>query len=144
MVGRVRRARREIDEEGFVRDQRLLLRNPGHRLVGHVLNEMIALFGCFLGLDRIGALVERRIPLVRLAADETVEIFETAAARRPGVERSHRARLPYRDFVAFAELRRRVAVELRVRASGEIVLGSTELYPGAPVATSVMPPMPAE
>ena len=65
-------------------------RNPGHRLVGHVLNEMIALFGCFLGLDRIGALVERRIPLVRLAADETVEIFETAAARRPGVERSHR------------------------------------------------------
>src|ERR1700722_19770378 len=31
-----------------------------------------------------------------------------------------------------------------VRASGEIVLGSTELYPGAPVAISVMPPMPAE
>ncbi len=31
-----------------------------------------------------------------------------------------------------------------VRASGDIVLGSTELYPGAPVAISVMPPMPAE
>jgi hypothetical protein len=35
-------------------------------------------------------------------------------------------------------------LSVRVRASGEIVLGSTELYPGAPVAISVMPPMPAE
>src|SRR5262249_25078060 len=32
----------------------------------------------------------------------------------------------------------------RVRASGEKVLGSTELEPGAPVAISVMPPMPQE
>ena len=31
-----------------------------------------------------------------------------------------------------------------VRASGDIVFGSTELYPGAPVAISVMPPIPAE
>src|SRR5208282_5107593 len=31
-----------------------------------------------------------------------------------------------------------------VRAIGDAVLGRTELYPGAPVAISVMPPMPAE
>src|SRR5271155_1508946 len=110
MVGGVRRARREVDEEGLVRSQRLLLRNPGHRLVGHVPHEVIALFGRFLGFDRIGALVYRRVPLVRLPADETVEIFETAAACGPGVERPDRARLPNRHFVAFAELRRRVAV----------------------------------
>ena len=52
------------------------------------------------------------IPLVVLAADEAVEVLEPAAAGRPGVERARRARLPDRHLVAFAELRRRVAIEL--------------------------------
>ena len=81
-------------------------------LVGHVLHEVVALFGRLLRLDRRGALVERRIPLVGLAADEAVEVLEAAAARGPGVERPDRARLPHRHFVALAELRRVVAVEL--------------------------------
>jgi hypothetical protein len=51
--------------------------------------------------------------LVRLAADETIEIFETAAAGRPSVERPNRTCLPHRHFVAFAELRRRVTVEFQ-------------------------------
>ena len=105
MVGRVGRAGREVDEERLVGRQRLLLRDPGHGLVGHVLHEVVALFGRLLGLDRRGALVERRVPLVRLAADEAVEVFEAAAARGPGVERPDRARLPHRHFVALAELR---------------------------------------
>jgi Sulfatase len=98
VVGGVRRAWREVNEEGFVRCQRLLLRNPGHGLVSHVLHEVIALFGRLLWFDRRGALVQRRIPLVRLAADETVKIFEPAAARWPGVKRPHRARLPHRHL----------------------------------------------
>ena len=86
VVRRVRRAGREVHEERLVREQRLLLTDPGHGLVGHVLDEVIALFGCLLHLDRRRALVQRRIPLVRLAADEAVEVLEAAAAGRPGVE----------------------------------------------------------
>ena len=55
----------------------------------------------------------RRVVLVRLAADEAVEVLEAAAARRPVVERAHRARLPDRHLVALAELRGRVAVQLQ-------------------------------
>ena len=88
-------------------------RDPVDRLVGHVLDEVVALFGRLRRLDRRRALVERRVPLVGLAADEAVEIFEAAAAGRPLVERPDRARLPHRHFVALAELRRRVAVELQ-------------------------------
>ncbi len=74
---------------------------------------MVALFGRLLHLDRRGALVERRVPLVGLAADEAVEVLEAAAAGGPGVERPDRARLPHRHFVALAELRRGVAVQLQ-------------------------------
>ena len=87
MVRRVGGAGREVDEEGLVRRQRLLLRDPGHGLVGHVLHEVIALFGRLLRLDRRRAFVERGVPLVGLAADEAVEVLEAAAAGRPGVER---------------------------------------------------------
>ena len=113
VVRRVGRAGREIDEEGLVGRQRLLLRDPGHRLVGHVRHEVVALFRRLFRLDRRGALVQRRIPLVRLAADEAIEVLEAAAARGPCVERPDRARLPHRHFVAFAELRRGVAIELQ-------------------------------
>ena len=106
-------AGREIDEERLVRRQRPLLPDPVHGLVGHVLHEVVALFGRCLRLDRRRAFVERRIPLVRLAADEAVEILEAAAACRPGVERPDGARLPNRHLVAFAELRRRVTVEFQ-------------------------------
>ena len=113
VVRRVGRARREVDEERLVGDERLLLADPADRLVGHVLHEVIALFGRLLHFDRRGALVERGIPLMRLAADEAVEVLEAAAARRPGVERAGRARLPHRHFMALAELRRGVAVQLQ-------------------------------
>ena len=111
MVRRVGRAGSEVGEERLVRHQRLLLPEPRDRLVGHVLHEVVALFGRLLGLDRDGALVDGGVVLVRLAADEAVEVLE-AAARRPVVERAHRARLPDRHLVALAELRGRVAVEL--------------------------------
>ena len=106
-------AGREVGEERLVGRQRLLLRDPGHGLVGHVLHEVVALFGRLLWIDRRGAFVDRRVPLVRLAAEEAIEILEAAAARRPGIERSDRAGFPHRHFVALAELRRGVAVELQ-------------------------------
>ena len=118
---RVRRARREVHEERLVGHERLLLAHPLDRLVGHVLGEVVALLRRRLGLDRRRALVDGRVVLVRLAADEAVEVLEAAAAGRPGVERAHRARLPDRHLVALAELRRRVAVQqqrLRQRRAG--------------------------
>src|SRR5208283_5782150 len=62
--------------------------------------------------DRRGAFIEGGIVLVGFAPNEPVEIFESAASAGPGVERAHWACLPDRHFVAFAELRGRVAVEL--------------------------------
>ncbi len=113
VVRRMCRARREVDEEWLVRGETFLLSDPGNRLVGHVFDQVVALFGCFLWLHRRGALVERRIPLVGLAANEAVEVLEAAATGRPGIERTGRTRLPHRHFMALAELRRGVAVEFQ-------------------------------
>ena len=108
----VRRAGREVREEGLVRHERLLLADPLDRLVRHVGHEVVALFRRLLGLDRDRALVDRRVVLMGLPADEAVEVLE-AAPGRPVVEGPHRARLPHRHLVALAELRRRVAVQLQ-------------------------------
>ena len=113
MVRGVRRARRVVDEERLVRHQRLLLADPVDRVVGHVLGEVVALIRRPVRLDRHGAVVERRRVLVRLAAEEAVEVLEAAAPGRPRVEGPHRARLPDGHLVALAELRGRVAVQLQ-------------------------------
>jgi hypothetical protein len=107
----VRRPRGEVDEERLVGHERLLLVHPPDRLVGHVLGEVVALFRRLVGLDRRRALVDGREVLVRLAAEEAVEVLEASAAGRPRVEGTHRAGLPDRHLVALAELRRRVAVQ---------------------------------
>jgi hypothetical protein len=123
------RAGREVGEERLVAHQRLLLAHPLDRLVRHVLHEVVALFRRFLGLDRNRSFVDRRVVLVGLAADEAVEVLE-AAARRPGVEGPHRARLPDRHLVALAELGGRVAVQLqRLRERGA-VLGPDRVVAG--------------
>src|SRR6267154_4162372 len=90
----------------------LLLPNPVDGLVGHVFHQMVALFGRPLEFHRCGAFIERRVPLVCLAADETVEIFESASPGRPGIKRTGWAGLPNWHFMALAELRRRVPIEL--------------------------------
>src|SRR6266536_5011840 len=112
MVWRMCCTGREVDEERLVGCESLLHRDPFHRLVCHVIHEGIAFLGCFLKLDGSRAFKERWIPLIRLAADETVEVFEAAATRGPGVERPGRARFPDRHFMALAKLCRGVAVEL--------------------------------
>ena len=122
VVRRVAGAGREIHEERLVGHQRLLLPRPLDRLVRHVLGEVVALLGRLLRLDCRRAFVDRGIPLVGFAADETVEVLEAAAAGRPLIERTHRARLPDRHFVALAELRRRVAIELERHGQWRLVL----------------------
>ncbi len=108
----VRRAGREVGEERLVAHQRLLLADPLDRVVGQVLGEVVALLRRLVRLDRDRPFVERRVVLVRLAADEAVEVLEPAAAARPRVEGAERARLPDRYLMALAELRGRVAVQL--------------------------------
>ena len=104
----VRRTGREIHEKRLVGHQRLLLRDPLHRLIRHVDGKVIVWIVRRFDRNRIA--VNRGRPLVGLATDKAVEMFETAAGR-PLVERSHRAGLPRRHFVTLAELRGRVSIE---------------------------------
>ncbi len=90
VMRRMGRARCEVHEERLVRHQRLLLTDPAHRLIGQVLGQVVPVLGRRRRLDRRGALVQRRFPLVVLAADEPVEPLETAATGRPRVEGPHR------------------------------------------------------
>ena len=112
VMGRVRRPRCEVHEERLVGHQRLLLAHPAHGAVGEVLGQVVPLLRGRGRFDGRRAVVQRRLPLVVLAADEAVEGLEPAAARRPGVERAERRRLPHRHLVALAELRGGVPVQL--------------------------------
>ena len=121
-MGRVRRARREIHHERLVRHQHLLLAHPGDGAIGQVLGQRVALLGRLGRLHGGRAFIEAGKVLVRLAADEAVEMFE-ARAGRPLVERPHGRDLPERHFVALAELRRRIAVELQDLRQRRLFLG---------------------
>ena len=93
VVRRVRGARREVDEERLVGRQRLLVLDPGHRLVRHVGHEVVV--RVVRQLDLGDAVVEVGRPLVGLAADEAVELVE-ALVGRPAVEGAGDARSPRR------------------------------------------------
>jgi hypothetical protein len=112
VVRSVGRAGREVDKEGLIGTERLLLPHPVDGLVCHVFHQVVALVGRLLNLDRVGAFIERWIPLVGLAADEPVEIFESSSPSRPCIKGADRTGLPDRNFMALTELRRRVAIEL--------------------------------
>ena len=122
MVRCVTGARREVHEERPIGHQCFLLPRPLDCLVRHVFREVITLFRSSSGLDRRGALVDRRIPLVGFAADKAIEVFEAATAGGPLIKRSHGAGLPYRHLVALAELRGGIAIELQRHREGSLVL----------------------
>ncbi len=103
--------RRVVHEEGAVGRERRRLPHPRDGPIGHVLGEVVAVVRGAVRLDRGRAVVQRRRVLVRLAAEEPVEVLEAAAARRPRIERPGRARLPHGHLMALAELRRGEAVE---------------------------------
>ena len=142
----MRRAGREIDEEGLVGGQRLLCANPVDRVVRHVGHEVIVRI--VRRLDRRHVLVERGIPLVGLAAHEPVELVE-AGAGRPAVGRARHAGLPGRRLVALAEGGGRIAVEAqhfcerrdRVRPLSSIAgKGGGDLGDGAHVVHMMVAP----
>ena len=128
MVRRMGRARREVHEEWLVGHQRLLRADPADGLIGQVLRQVITLFRGLRRLDGCGAVIESGLPLVVLATDEAVERLESTAGGRPCVEWAHRRGLPHWHLMAFAELRRGIAVELqghcqrslRVRPQGTV------------------------
>ena len=130
VVRRVGGARGEVDEERLVRHQRLLLTDPLDRPIGHVLGEVVPLLRGPVRLDRHGVPVDRRRPLVRLGADEAVEVLEPAAPGRPRIERAHRAGLPHRHLVALAELGGGVAVQLQRLRQRRLVLRADRAVPG--------------
>ncbi len=108
VVRRVSRPRREVDEERLVRRHGLLVLDPGHCLVGHIGHEVVVriMRQFYLG----DAIEQVRRPLVRLAADEAVELVETLV-RGPAVKGTGDAGLPGSGLVPFAERRGAVAVQ---------------------------------
>ena len=108
MVRRMHRPGRVVDEERLVRRHRLLGFHPVDGLVRHVDGEVVVLHLRRIDLDH--AVVDERIPLVGLAADEAVELVETLVGG-PAVERARHAGLPRGGFVPLAEGAGAVAVE---------------------------------
>ena len=113
VMGRVGRAGRVIREERLVRRQRMLLLDPVDRLIGEIGVEIVVRFGrggeLLLGFDGNRVLEHRGIPLVGVAADESVEIIEPESGG-PKVERAVGAALPGRHVMVLAEPRGAVAV----------------------------------
>src|SRR5262249_12656114 len=111
VVRGVRGAGRVVDEERPVRCDRLLPAHVVDGLVGQMFVEGVVLLAAlgYLHFDGRGAVVEGRLPLVRLAADETVEVVKPLHAR-PAVERAGDARFPVSDIVVLAEERGTVTV----------------------------------
>jgi len=112
--------------------------------VGQVLGEVITLLRESLGGSTgVTPSLQRRVPLIGLGADKTVENTQSRSRSGHWVERPHRARLPHGHLMA---LGRTVAVlsalSFIISASGAALSGRIELYPGAEVAISVIPPMP--
>src|SRR5262249_34030746 len=82
-----------------VRRERLLLPNPSDRMVGQVGVEVV--LRVVRGLDRFGAVEQGRMPLIGIAADESVEVLE-AESSGPEIERPRLARLPVGYVVVLA------------------------------------------
>ncbi len=107
----MRCARRKVKEERLLRRDRLAIANPVDGLVGHIGHEVVALFGGFAGLHRDGVLEQHRIILVRLPADEAVEVVEPHA-RWPTIERAGDTALPVGRVVVLTEPRCVITVAL--------------------------------
>ena len=123
VVGRVGGTGGEVHKEGLVGHQGLLLADPTNRLFGQVLGQVIALLKGGGGFDGGGAFVKGWIPLVVFAADEAIEILETAAPGGPCVKRPHGRTLPHGHLVALAQHGGGVAVELQSQGQGRFGVG---------------------
>ena len=128
MVRRVGGAGGEVDERRLVRRQRLLVLDPGARLLGHVGHEVVV--RVVRQFDHGGAVVQVGRPLVGLAAEEAVELVE-ALPGRPAVEGPGHAGFPGRGLVPLAERGGGVAVQAqhlgqRCGGAGDLAGGARE------------------
>src|SRR5262249_37561387 len=80
-------------------------------------------------VNRRGVAKEIRLPLVRVASDEAVEVLE-AHADRPLIERSVLARLEGRRVVVLAEPGRAVSIVLQDAADRRLVTGDDAVIAG--------------
>ena len=83
------RARAEVEEERFVRGDRLGVADELQRLVGEVGGEVVALRRRRRLLHRMVVVDQVRIPLVGLGAEEAVEPLEAPADRPLRLPRGH-------------------------------------------------------
>ena len=130
VVRRVRGARRVLDEDRPARIGLVDARHPVDRVIGHRGDQVPG--ARRLAEERIdlrGIAEQVRLPLVRVAADETVEVLETHADR-PLVERADLAGRERRHVVILAEPRRRVAVVEQHSTDGRLVLRDDAVVAG--------------
>ena len=90
----------KIHIERLVRGKRLLRTHPANRLIRHIGRKVI--IGRWFVFHARHAVEDRGRPLVRLAADETIELVKTRS-RRPPVIRAGRRDFPRRRLVVFAK-----------------------------------------
>ena len=99
---------RKIYKERLVGCHRLLGFDPANRLVRHIGGKVVVLH-----LGRRNArhtVVDQRIPLIRLATDESIKFVESLM-RRPAIVGTRDTCLPSRRFVPFAKCARAVTIE---------------------------------
>ena len=123
-------ARRVVGDPGLLGMDRLLPRDPGDRLVGHVGLEVVALLRRRRGLQRCAVLPQRRIPLAHARSEEAIEVVG-AHAPRPTIERPGDGDLVDGSEVGLADPGRAVPVvvkdlEHRRRAPRDVAVVARE------------------
>jgi len=107
---RMRGAGRVVQKPRLVGRQCVLHPHPGDRLIGEIdVEDVIRL--AHIRFNRRHVFVQRRVPLVAVAAEEAVKVLK-AETVRPQVERPCLARHPVRHIVHLAKPRGVVAVLL--------------------------------
>ena len=131
MVRRMHRSRSEVAEERAMRSRRLLTLDPGDRLVGEILGQVVVVT-TEVGFDRRGLVIDRRLPVRRLGTDDAVKAIE-AHPGGPSVKGPRRALLPRRREMPFAEGARAVAVPPQDLGDGGRLLRDCAVVPGKAV-----------
>jgi hypothetical protein len=123
---RVRRCRREVEEERLPGRRLLLVADHRERLVRQILGEVVAIADVRRSGNGVIVSDKRGRPLVRLGTEEAVVPLEPES-QRPSGERTRRAQLAPWDEVPLADRERVVA---RVAKRGRQRLNAVRKPPG--------------
>ena len=119
-VGRVRRRRRDVEEERAGRVDFLLALHPRNGMIGEIVRDVIIRVS--RARNPVMVLEEDGLKLAGVSGVEAVEVVEAQTAG-PVVERTDFAGLPCRSVVVLADPRGRVAVLLEDLGYGPCTLG---------------------